>query len=392
MEVKRLGAENYDELLDLLNAVFANKYGRDMDFLSEQPKMWVRDDEHMRKHFGIFEDGRLVAVSGIYPLSVKIGDKTLKFATTGNVATHPDYEGRGYFSATFGKAIEELTELGVDVARLGGARQRYARFGYEPAGAIYRISFCTDNRIKYFGDRGGEVEFKRIEREDTEALAYADALARKSKIYVERSQDDGYRDVFLALSTKHSVPYLAIKGGKPIGYLSAYANRQFVGYSEWGTNVSEIRAESTSLFVDMVCAYQKKVGASILFSLPPYMTEELNLFAKGAEAVSVSSPTHLKVMNYEALADALMKIKDGTAMLEGEAVIEIEGYGKLRFYNLRGVRGCEISDREASITLDKLSATRVIFGHLPPFEIMEKSPLLASWLPLPISWDTLDYV
>jgi hypothetical protein len=122
------------------------------------------------------------------------------------------------------------------------------------------------------------------------------------------------------------------------------------------------------------------------------MTEELALFAKGAEAVSVSSPTHLKVMNYEALADALMKIKDGTTMLEGEAVIEIEGYGKLRFYNLRGVRGCEISDREASITLDKLSATRVIFGHLPPFEIMEKSPLLASWLPLPISWDTLDYV
>ena len=105
MEVKRLSAENYDELLDLLNAVFANKYGRDMDFLSEQPKMWVRDDEHMRKHFGIFEDGRLVAVSGIYPLSVKIGGKTLKFATTGNVATHPDYEGRGYFSATFGKSL-----------------------------------------------------------------------------------------------------------------------------------------------------------------------------------------------------------------------------------------------------------------------------------------------
>ena len=56
MELKRLKAENYDELLNLLNKTFSNKYGREMDFLSEQPKMWVRDDEHMEKHFGIFED------------------------------------------------------------------------------------------------------------------------------------------------------------------------------------------------------------------------------------------------------------------------------------------------------------------------------------------------
>ena len=392
MEIKRLSSKNYDELLDLLNTVFANKYGRDMDFLSEQPKMWVCDDEHMQKHFGVFEDGRLVAVSGIYPLSVKIGDKTLKFATTGNVATHPDYEGRGYFSATFGRAMEELPILGIDVARLGGARQRYARYGYEPAGSIYRFSFCTDNRIKYFADRGGNVEFKRIVKEDTEALTYADTLARKSKIYVERSHNENCRDVFLALSTKHSVPYLALRDGEPIGYLSAYANRQFVGYSEWGTNISEIRAESTDAFADMVCAYQKKVDASILFSLPPYMTEELKLFSKGAEAVSVFSPTHLKVMNYEALADALMNIKDSSTMLEGKAVIEIAGYGKLCFYNRDSERGVKKCDLPALLTLDKLSATRLLFGHLPPYEIMEKSPLLASWLPLPMSWDTLDYV
>ena len=392
MELRRLKTENYSELLNLLNTVFANKYGRDMDFLSEQPKMWVKDDEHMGRHFGIFEDGKLVSVSGIYPLSVKIGDASLQFATTGNVATLMGYEGRGYFSATFVKIMEELSNLGIDAARLGGARQRYARYGYEPAGSVYRISFSADNRKKYFCDRGKDVEFLRITAESEDALKYASDLSRKSKIFVERSTENGYRDVFLALSTKHSVPYLAMRGGVPIGYLSAYANRQFVGYSEWGPNVSEIRANSSSDFIDIVCSYQRKVNASILFSLPPYMTEELSAFARCAESISIASPSHFKIINYAALADALMKIKDRSTMLEGEEVIEIEDYGRLRFYNKGGECGCEVCNAPARLKLDRLSATRVLFGHLPPFEVMKGSPVLASWLPLPLTWDTLDYV
>ena len=41
MEMRWLTADDYDELLAMLNTVFATKYGRDVDFLAEQPKMWV---------------------------------------------------------------------------------------------------------------------------------------------------------------------------------------------------------------------------------------------------------------------------------------------------------------------------------------------------------------
>ena len=90
MEIKRLTAEHYDELLELLNYTSGNKYGKPVDFLSAQPKMWVRDDEHMGCHFGAFEDGRLCAVVGVYPLMTVIDGEKFLFATTGNVATHPD--------------------------------------------------------------------------------------------------------------------------------------------------------------------------------------------------------------------------------------------------------------------------------------------------------------
>ena len=105
MEIKRLGAEHYDELLAMLNYTFGNKYKRPMDFLSELPKMWGRDDEHMGKHIGVFEDGKLCSVVGIYPLKTFIDGEEFLFATTGNVATLPEYEGRGYFNLIFNEIL-----------------------------------------------------------------------------------------------------------------------------------------------------------------------------------------------------------------------------------------------------------------------------------------------
>ena len=93
MEIRRLSTEHYDELLALLNCVFGRKSGAPVDFLSVQPKMWVRDDEHMRCHFGAFEDGKLCAVVGIYPLRTVIDGTPFLFATTGNVPPIPTARG-----------------------------------------------------------------------------------------------------------------------------------------------------------------------------------------------------------------------------------------------------------------------------------------------------------
>ena len=51
--MRRLNANDYDELLFVLNRAFGNIYKREMDFISELPRMWVRDDEYMGKHIGM---------------------------------------------------------------------------------------------------------------------------------------------------------------------------------------------------------------------------------------------------------------------------------------------------------------------------------------------------
>ena len=92
MEIKRLKKENYDELISLLNLVFTKQNKCAMDFERELPNMCVRDDAHMLKHIGLFIDGKLVSVVGVYPLPTRVLDKEINFCTVGNVATHPDYE------------------------------------------------------------------------------------------------------------------------------------------------------------------------------------------------------------------------------------------------------------------------------------------------------------
>ena len=245
MEIRRLKKEDYDELLSMLNKSFAAVRNRPVDFLRGQPKMWVRDDEHMARHLGLFEDGKLCSVVGIYPLTLRVGDTLLRFATTGNVATLPEYAGRGYFTKLFSMAMEEAEREGYDALRLGGQKQRYGRFGFEDLGVLYQALFSEKNRAAFPQETYTDVTFERLTRESYEDLAYVRNLSAKSPCYVERYATDRERDVYLVLHSKYSEAYVAKRGGKPIGYLSA---------SDGGENVGEIRGEDTDAIFSVACA------------------------------------------------------------------------------------------------------------------------------------------
>ena len=136
IEIRKLNKDDYDELFEVLTKTFENKNKRPVYFDKAQPKMWVRDDEHMARHTGVFEDGKLVSVVGVYPLPLVIDGENFMLYTTGNVATLPEYEGKGYFTKLFKMAMQEIEDLGADGARLGGARQRYGRYGFEGGGIL----------------------------------------------------------------------------------------------------------------------------------------------------------------------------------------------------------------------------------------------------------------
>ena len=384
MEIRWLCAEDYDELLKMLNYTFGHKYGRKMDFVAEQPKMWVRDDEHMSKHLGVFEDGRLCAVVGMYPMSVNILGEHLTFATTGNVATLPEYEGRGYFSKLFPLIMEECDKRGIDAARLGGGRQRYGRYGFEACGTLYHFSISAHNVKHYFKKAGDGVEFTEITPEDTNALMVCHELVSSRPFYVERSPLCNLRDVYLSLCSKEGKPYLATKGGEPIGYLSVYKDE---------VKIHELGAYTVEDFGAIIAAWQARLGKNISIPVAPYQTEELRLLAQCADMTSLDIPSHFRISNWVHLCGALMKLKASMESLpDFEFSLEIEDYGTITLYSRHGDAGCEWSNRGGDILLDRRSAARLLFGPMPSSLVADVPLAARAWLPLPMTWATNDYV
>lgn len=384
MVIKRLCADHYDELLDVLNRTFTRQNKREMNFLTELPRMWVRSDEYMGKHIGVFEEGKLCSVMGIYPLPVKICGISLQFATTGNVATLPEYEGRGYFTALFTYAMNELEKSGYDAARLGGQRQRYERFGYEDCGQLYEFVFTGANRIKCFGNDCDGVELIPLQEQDTEALAFARTLANSQLFYVERYGNDKERDVFRCMHAKNCKAYMAAYKGEWIGYVCASSSGK----------VHELRAVTAVDFMRIVCRWQEHIGTSVTIPVAPHMIEEFRLLSDCAQDITVCAPSMFRILHWERVCNALMKLANTTRKLpEGEVFLRIEDYGIFRFFVKGECAGCEKADcTEYDFSVEKQKAGRLLFGPCDPAWMGDIPLLLHAWFPLPLTWNFMDYV
>ena len=220
MELVRLKKAYYDEWLALENDVFSRHNGSPMNFERSLPKMCVRDDEHMGKHFAIREDGKLRAVVGIYPLPIMIAGEKLLFSTVGNVATTPDYEGRGFMRKLMMVAMEELTQIGADASRLGGLRQRYNNYGYDKCGSIYQFILSGRNVDKCLPDFESDLIFEKILPDNHTTLKEANRIQRMSDMATIRGEENGCYDVYASMTAWKNVPYSVRKAdGQLVGYL-----------------------------------------------------------------------------------------------------------------------------------------------------------------------------
>ena len=109
--------------------------------------------------------------------------------------------------------------------------------------------------------------------------------------------------------------------------------------------------------------------------------------------LSLSLLISCNTSNKAQITDALMKLLASTQqIMEGECVLGIKDYGNIRLYAKKGEAGCEKTDATPALTLDRRAATRLLIGTLPTNAIATVPAILKAWLPLPMSWETLDFV
>ena len=380
MKVQRLGLEHYEEILGLLNEVFSRQNGKEMDFEKDLPKLSVHSAANAQKHCGIFEDGKLVACMGVYPFETVVAGQKLLFCTMGNVVVHWDYEGRGYMSEMLKWAKQEMKELNIDVGRLGGLRSRYNRYGFEACGMNYSFTLTGKNCLRKFPLYKGGIAFKKITRDDREALAFAAKLYNANAIAVTRTPEDAY----LSMTAWRSTPYLALKEGRPIGYLSV---------SPVVANISEVYAVDCEALQDVLCGWQERMNTTLHFQLQQHQAEEVKVFSAACESFSMASPSHFFIQNWAETVDAFMKLKASYCTLpKGEIKIGIENYGTIRVYADENGAGCEKTPDAPDVQLDHLAATRYVFGPCASVYTAEASLFAQACFPLPLSWNGQDRV
>ena len=385
-EIKRLSAGDMENLAAMLNISFTGD-SHSRHFEDGLPKMWVADDEYMSHNIALIEDGEIAAVTGMYPYEVSIAGKLLRFATVGNIAVLPQHRGKGYMQLLVETAMHDLQEQNIDVSRLGGLRSRYEIYGYEPAGTNYTV-LLTERNAKEAEAREGSkaITFVKVESTDTEFLTFIRELYEQNLIHVKRGSD---RDLYATLCAWSHIPYVAVCDGQPIGYLCATKD---------GTAIAEHKGITPEENAAMLYQWVLQSSADyVRFAVYPWDHALCSVLSRVCEALTAEAATHFKVLNWERMVEAVLTLKASVLPIpDGRLLLGIIDYGTLEMVKEGDtVRVTRCADT-ADITLDKLTATRFLFGMLPPQLVAalpeDKSRLITAWFPLPMSWNGQDRV
>jgi len=133
--------EKYDELMDLKEIAYGSTKEH---FLNYFPHSSKRENFVFEDHFILEEDKRIVTHVGLFPMEVIAGKSKVKVGGIGGVATHLNYQGKGYMGRLLKYSVEKMREREIPLSILWGDTQRYRHFGWETAGR--KIVFCLDQR------------------------------------------------------------------------------------------------------------------------------------------------------------------------------------------------------------------------------------------------------
>ena len=185
-------------------------------------------------------------------------------------------------------------------------------------------------------------------------------------------------------------PVLALRDGGRVGYLTAGADK---------SGVSVCHALSAELEVELLCAWLSQNALQRQsFTVEPWQTALSRLLEPLCEGWSISSPSHFCILHWDRVVNALLQLKAEIApLLPGSVTLEIKGWGTLRLCVDADGAHCERTGDSADFSFTHAQASRLFFGPLPAVSACDlgtshTAALLQAWLPLPLSWNTLDRV
>ncbi|MBR2730696.1 MAG: GNAT family N-acetyltransferase [Clostridia bacterium] len=347
-------AAQREALLAMLDEVFfaEDEPETQRDFLTLLPKLYKEEYAPAEHNLIVAEDGEIKAAIGLYPFEMQVAGETLRVGGIGNVAVATDARGKGYMILLMQRALEEMAADGTDYSLLGGHRQRYGYFGYEPGGQSLHFGIDRRNIAHIKGrDYQTDAVARPVTAEDADALAGIALLYNQGPMRMVRAPEALY-DI---LCSWRSVPYVVTRGEAFVGY---FVKQKFGG-------IQELKAADPEDLIDVcLCAMDVAGKDSVSFEVPPFDTAAADYMARHCGWSEISHAEMVCILNFKRFTQAFLRLKATHARLcDGEIVLLIHGDRgdeQLRItVQDNRVTVTETQDAPA-LTLDQHTATRLI--------------------------------
>ena len=339
-----------EQYLDFANMVFSCAH-QPHDFQALIPKVYGADRKTAyMQNIALTEDGRIRGLVAVMPNEMNVMGEKLKTGFVGTVSTHPYGRGEGHMKKLMAMAIDGMRAEGVDLAMLGGQRQRYEYFGFSKVGVALDHNIGKANVRHALKDVcTDDVEIVEVKEGDCEAVKQAKALHDARKQYSERPEEE-----FLLITKtwfgKMSSIYV---GGEYAGYML---------HSGDMASVSEMVLRDYGNVRKVIKKVMDDGGLKNLHVCSAEFETELNRELMAFEEdVNPYAPVMIRVFDFTKVIGAFMKLKASYRAIEdGERGFVIDG----QQVTIRVNGGCvEVSDEEfpGSVEMTAMEAQAVFF-------------------------------
>lgn len=381
----RCPEELTSHLIEVLDDVFFSEEPN-QDFLSLLPKLYKDKFNPAYNNLVITENGVIKAAVGCFPSEVYAAGRKLRVLGIGNVAVAKDSRSKGYMIELMNDAIEMIKNDDFDYSLLGGQRQRYGFFGYDPIGSEIRFLINSGNIRRILGkDAKTPFTARLLTENDTEIIRKIKALHETLPFYTERSEED-YLDI---LKSWKAVPYAVFEGDEFKGYFCVPEN---------GSHLFEARTVDINDMLHLImCALEVKGAESTGINVPVFDTELCDYMAKNCGGLSIGTPEMINIFNFGRFIEAFLAVKATRMKLcEGELTLLIHGMKRDERITVKVDGNNNVSvtetEKEADIELSHREAINFISGLYSKDRTLMRADYAQSWFPVDFFSYSLDNV
>ena len=367
-------SSDYEHSLDMLNEVFfADDEEPRINFLKLLPKLYKAEYNHCENNLIVTEDGEWKGAVGLYFDNVDCAGNKLICGGIGNVAVTKDCRGKGYMQDCMKMAMDLMIEKDADYSVLGGQRQRYEYFSFEPAGAKHYFTFSKPNLKHIFGnDYKPQLSATEVHADDKENIAFIKKLY-ESKPDKFLRPDEKFYDYLKSWCHR---PFVFKDNDSPVGYCV---------YDTEMNSVSEIKAISTEYFKKLLPdSFVLSKQTELNYEIPLFEKDYIQYLSDIAEGHSFSHSASLTVLNWKKFIKAHFDLKATyTDFCDGSMSFNIHGYKQDEQFTIT-IKDNKITFSDEVVNPMDLSHKEAIglFFSLYSDKIYELKPNIAQWFPL----------